>query len=183
MTPTEGAPEGLARTGRLFGGLFDDVRRRARWDASDWREGFHPNVVAAVLFLFFACVAPAVAFGGLMASLTGGAMGAIEMLVSTAACGVAYALFSGQPLTILGGTGPLLVFTALLYQLCARFGLPFLPTYACVDLWTAFFLLVLVATDASALIRHFTRFTDETFAALISLVFVAQAVTSIGASR
>ena len=40
------------------------------------------------------------------------------MLLSGAICGTVYALFSGQPLTIVGATGPLLVFESIIYQLC-----------------------------------------------------------------
>jgi hypothetical protein len=37
-------------------------------------------------------------------------MGAIESLLSGLVCGVTYSLFSGQPMTIVGSTGPVLVF-------------------------------------------------------------------------
>jgi hypothetical protein len=135
--------------------------------------------VASTLFLFFACLAPAVTFGGIMAQLTGNQIGPVEMLVASAACGIVYALFSGQPLIILGGTGPLLVFTAVLFRLCIDLQIPFLPTYAWVGLWTALLLLVLAATDASSLMRFFTRFTDEIFAALISTIFIYEAVKAL----
>lgn len=39
----------------------------------------------------------------------------------------------------------------------------------------ALFLLILVATDASALVGLITRFTEEAFATLISVVFIIQA--------
>jgi len=44
--------------------------------------------------------------------------GTMEMLLSGAICGTVYALFSGQPLTIIGATGPLLIFESIIYQLC-----------------------------------------------------------------
>jgi len=103
----------------------------------------------------------------------------VEMLVASAICGIVYALFSGQPLINLGGTGPLLVFTAILYRLCIDLQIPFLPTYAWVGLWTALLLLVLAATDASCLMRYFTRFTDEIFAALISIIFIYEAIKAL----
>ena len=36
------------------------------------------QVLSSIFFLFFACLAPAVAFGGLLGVVTGGAMGTIE---------------------------------------------------------------------------------------------------------
>jgi len=44
--------------------------------------------------------------------------GTMEMLLSGAICGTVYAIFSGQPLTIIGATGPLLIFESIIYQLC-----------------------------------------------------------------
>ncbi|MDP7206508.1 MAG: hypothetical protein QGH11_13115, partial [Pirellulaceae bacterium] len=151
----------LAYTGRLGGGLMGDVRRRLPHYWSDFRDGFHPKCLGSTLFLFFACLAPAVTFGGMMAIETGGQIGAVEMILASAICGTIYALFSGTPLIILGGTGPLLIFTAVLYGLCGKMDIAFLPTNAWVGLWSALFLLILSVTDASSLMRFFTRFIDE----------------------
>ena len=172
-------PTGLAYTGRLAGGLRADVARRLPHYVSDLRDGLHPKCAASVLYLFFACLAPAITFGGVIAVETGGQIGAVEMLVATAVCGVAYALLAGQPLIILGGTGPLLIFTAILYRLCGNLELPFLTTYAWVGIWSALLLVLLAVTDASCLMRYFTRFTDETFSALISIIFIHEAIKSL----
>jgi len=42
----------------------------------------------------------------------------MEMLVAGAICGFLYALFSGQPLTIVGATGPVLVFESIIFRIC-----------------------------------------------------------------
>lgn len=173
--------DGLVWTRRFAGGLIADVRRRLPNYASDFKDGLHPQSLASTLFLYFACLAPAVIFGGLMAKETGGSIGAVEMIVASAFCGIVYALISGQPLIILGGTGPLLVFTVILYELCQpdQLDIPFFPAYAWVGIWTAVFMVTLAVTDASCLMRFFTRFTDEIFAALISLIFIYKAVWSL----
>lgn len=44
-----------------------------------------------------------------------------------------------------------------------------------IGLWSAFFCLVLVATDASFLVQYFTRFTEEGFSCLISFIFIYDA--------
>jgi len=44
--------------------------------------------------------------------------GTIEMLLAGAICGFFYAIFAGQPLTIIGATGPLLVFESIVCYLC-----------------------------------------------------------------
>ncbi len=171
--------DGLTWTRRPFGGLLDDLRRRLPYYGSDFRDGLHPKVAGSALFLFFACLANAVAFGGLTGVVTGGEIGVVEMIVATAGGGILFALFSGQPLTILGGTGPIVIFTGLLYTSCRQLELPFLPVYAWVGLWSGLFMFILAATDASALMRFFTRFTDEIFAVLIAVIFIVEAVSSV----
>lgn len=171
--------EGLKWTGVPFGGIWNDIKRRLPHYKSDFVDGLNLKCASAVLFLFFACLAPAITFGGIMGAITEGHIGVVEMLVATAICGAIYALTSGQPLMILGGVGPLLVFTGILYELCVDWNLPFLPTYYWIGLWTALILVVLAASDASFLMRYFTRFTDEIFAALMSLIFIYEASRAI----
>lgn len=172
-------PDILQWTGRPMGGLRDDIARRWPLYASDFKDGLNAKVLASTLFLFFACLANALAFGALTGALTGNQIGIVEMLVVTAAGGVLFALFAGQPLTILGGTGPITIFTGLLYGLCLQQGLPFLTVYAWVGIWSGLLLLLCAFTDASALMKYFTKFTDEVFAALISVIFIYEAVNNI----
>jgi len=169
----------LEYSGQLFGGLKRDLLRRKACYVSDFRDGLRSKSLSSTLFLFFACLAPAVTFGGIMGIETAGQIGVVEMLVASAFCGIVYALCSGQPLIILGGVGPLLVFTGILYRLSTDMQLPFLPTYAWVGYWTALLLLILAVTDASCLMRYFTRFTDEIFSALMSLIFIYEALRAI----
>lgn len=171
--------QGLERTGRFCGGLIDDVKRRAPHYTSDFYQGFHPKVLASSLFMFFACLANAIAFGLLTSVATNGEIGTTEMLIVTAIGGVSFALFSGQPLTILGGTGPIVIFTGLLYVTCESAGIDFLPTYAWVGVWSGVLLIICAVTDLSYLMKYFTRFTDEIFAALVAVIFIVEAVKEV----
>ena len=171
--------DGLTYTGRFCGGIREDIARRLPHYVSDFTDGLDMKSIASTMFLFFACLAPALTFGGIMGIQTDGNIGVVEMLVASAACGIVYALFSGQPLIILGGVGPLLVFTAILYRLSTDMQLEFLPTYAWVGFWTGGILLLMAMTDASCLMRYFTRFTDELFSALMALLFIYEAVSAI----
>lgn len=44
--------------------------------------------------------------------------GAMEGILAGAICGVTFALFAGQPLTIILATGPMLVFESILFDFC-----------------------------------------------------------------
>jgi mannitol/fructose-specific phosphotransferase system IIA component (Ntr-type) len=177
--------DGLAYTGKFAGGLRLDIARRWKHYVADFLDGLHAKCVGSTLFLFFACLAPAVTFGGVMAVQTTPLgtnipeIGVVEMIVASAVCGIVFSLFAGQPLVILGGTGPLLVFTAILFRLCTDMELPFLASYGWVGLWSALFVIILSVTDASCLMKYFTRFTDEIFSALISLIFIYEAIKAL----
>ncbi|XP_029023339.1 sodium-driven chloride bicarbonate exchanger-like isoform X1 [Betta splendens] len=173
-----GGPE-LQRTGRFCGGLLLDVKRKAPHYLSDYTDAISLQCLASFLFLYCACMSPVITFGGLLGEATEGRVSAIESLFGASMTGIAYSLFAGQPLTILGSTGPVLVFEKILYKFCKEYGLSYLSLRACIGLWTAFFCLLLVATDASSLVCYITRFTEEAFAALICIIFIYEALEKL----
>ncbi|KAM9585602.1 electroneutral sodium bicarbonate exchanger 1-like, partial [Morphnus guianensis] len=177
-----GGPE-LQRTGRLFGGLTLDVKRKAPWFWSDFRDGLSLQCLASFLFLYCACMSPVITFGGLLGEATNGHISAMESLLGASMAGVVYSLFAGQPLTILGSTGPVLVFEKILYKFCKEYTLSYLSLRACIGLWTAFLCIVLVATDASCLVCYVTRFTEEAFASLICIIFIYEALEKLSHLR
>ncbi|XP_063756131.1 sodium bicarbonate cotransporter 3-like isoform X12 [Eleginops maclovinus] len=169
----------LQRTGRIFGGLFLDVKRKLPFYWSDIRDSLNLQCLASVLFLYCACMSPVITFGGLLGEATKGSISAIESLFGASLTGVAYSLFAGQPLTILGSTGPVLVFEKILFKFCTEYNLNYLSLRTSIGLWTAFLCLVLVATDASSLVCYITRFTEEAFAALICIIFIYEALEKL----
>ncbi|XP_028435569.1 sodium bicarbonate cotransporter 3 isoform X2 [Perca flavescens] len=169
----------LQRTGRIFGGLVNDVRRKAPFLWRDIRDAVSLQCLASVLFLYCACMSPVITFGGLLGEATKGNISAIESLFGASLTGVAYSMFAGQPLTILGSTGPVLVFEKILFKFCSDYGLSYLSLRTSIGLWTAFLCLLLVATDASSLVCYITRFTEEAFASLICIIFIYEALEKL----
>ncbi|KPU73965.1 uncharacterized protein Dana_GF14032, isoform J [Drosophila ananassae] len=170
---------GLSRTGRLFGGLINDVKRKAPWYLSDYKDAFSMQCVASWIFLYFACLSPIITFGGLLAEATGKHMAAMESLVSGFVCGMGYGFFSGQPLTILGSTGPVLVFESIIYEFCFKMGWDYMTFRFWIGMWVAGICIVLTAIDASALVCYITRFTEENFATLIAFIFIYKAIENV----
>uniref|UniRef100_A0A3P9IG16 Anion exchange protein n=1 Tax=Oryzias latipes TaxID=8090 RepID=A0A3P9IG16_ORYLA len=173
-----GGPE-LQRTGKFFGGFILDIKRKAPHYLSDYTDAISLQCLASFLFLYCACMSPVITFGGLLGEATEGRVSAIESLFGASMTGIAYSLFAGQPLTILGSTGPVLVFEKILFKFCKEYGLSYLSLRACIGLWTAFLCLLLVATDASSLVCYITRFTEEAFAALICIIFIYEALEKL----
>ncbi|XP_044944926.1 sodium bicarbonate cotransporter 3 isoform X5 [Mustela putorius furo] len=169
----------LQRTGRLFGGLILDIKRKTPFFLSDFKDALSLQCLASILFLYCACMSPVITFGGLLGEATEGRISAIESLFGASLTGIAYSLFAGQPLTILGSTGPVLVFEKILFKFCRDYQLSYLSLRTSIGLWTAFLCIVLVATDASSLVCYITRFTEEAFAALICIIFIYEALEKL----
>ncbi|XP_071539831.1 sodium-driven chloride bicarbonate exchanger isoform X20 [Panulirus ornatus] len=170
---------GLSRTGRLFGGFFNDIKRKKPWYLSDFKDAIAIQSIASFIFIYFACLTPIITFGGLLGEATENRIAAMESLVAGLICGVAYGFFSGQPLTILGSTGPVLVFETILYDFCKTMDWNYLSFRLWIGLWAGLILMILVAIDASALVCYITRFTEENFATLIAFIFIYKAVEKV----
>ncbi|XP_014212763.1 electroneutral sodium bicarbonate exchanger 1 isoform X2 [Copidosoma floridanum] len=170
---------GLSRTGKLFGGLINDIKRKAPFYISDFKDALAIQCVASFIFLYFACLSPIITFGGLLSEATGKNMAAMESLVSGFVCGIGYGFFSGQPLTILGSTGPVLVFETIVFEFCKKLSWNYMSFRFWIGSWIAFILIVLVAIDASAFVCYITRFTEENFATLIAFIFIYKAIENV----
>ena len=170
---------GLVRTGRLFGGLINDIKRKKKWYISDFTDGLHPQCISSFLFLFFANLAPIVAFGALLGKATHQRLATMEGLMAGLLSGVLFSLCAGQPLNMLGATGPVYVFEKILFELCESHGWNYLTLRLWVGVWCFTFLMLIVAFEASAWVCYITRFTEEMFAALVALIFIQSAVNNV----
>jgi len=157
-------------------GIVADFRRTILTHWTKEMSNLNQTVIATTFFLFFACIAPAITFGAIYAKATGNWIGAVEMITATAWCGIFYALVGGQPMMINGGTGPVLAFSGVLYSLSKSLDVPFLTFNAWVGLWVSVYLCISAFCDLNKIIHYATRFTDEVFALLISMIFIINAL-------
>uniref|UniRef100_A0A2K5DIR7 Anion exchange protein n=1 Tax=Aotus nancymaae TaxID=37293 RepID=A0A2K5DIR7_AOTNA len=176
--------EELIWTGRFFGGLCLDIKRKLPWFPSDFYDGFHIQSISAILFIYLGCITNAITFGGLLGDATDNYQGVMESFLGTAMAGSLFCLFSGQPLIILSSTGPILIFEKLLFDFSKGNGLDYMEFRLWIGLHSAVQCLILVATDASFIIKYITRFTEEGFSTLISFIFIYDAIKKmIGAFK
>ena len=134
---------GAEFTGKFAGGIVSDFKRRWAVYKSDWVDGLKAptKCLSATLFMYFACLGPAIAFGGLAYKETDGHVGAMEYLCSQALSGIIWAVFSGQPEIVLRPAGPQTVFLIELFKRCKAWRIDFLVTSAWVGVWTGIFML------------------------------------------
>ncbi|XP_042643397.1 band 3 anion transport protein isoform X6 [Tyto alba] len=178
----EPAPEDddpLRRTKRPFGGLVRDIRRRYPKYLSDIKDALNPQCLAAVIFIYFAALSPAVTFGGLLSEKTNGMMGVSELLISTCVQCVLFSLLSAQPLLVVGFSGPLLVFEEAFYSFCSNYGVEYIVGRVWVGFWLILMVLVVVACEGSFLVRYLSRYTQEIFSFLISLIFIYETFSKL----
>ncbi|CAE7680124.1 SLC4A9, partial [Symbiodinium necroappetens] len=152
-------------TGKLAGGLRLDIRRRAPLYCSDWTDAFMPEnfqkSVSSILFI--AALAPAITFGSRFLDGTNGQFGVMEMIMSTCISGLIFSTFSGQPLSILGATGPFLAYTLVVYDLAIAVDVEFMPFYFWTCMWCSLFTVLVAVFDLCALMKHVTMFSEDIF--------------------
>uniref|UniRef100_A0A8C6WFH6 Anion exchange protein 3 n=1 Tax=Neogobius melanostomus TaxID=47308 RepID=A0A8C6WFH6_9GOBI len=164
-----GGPGGgpLKRSGIPFGGLIHDIKRRFPHYLSDLKDAIDMQCLAAVIFIYFAALSPTITFGGLLADHFHGDSG--HPLLSA----------GGQPLLIIGFSGPLLVFEEAFYKFCQAQQFEYLTGRVWIGFWLIVIVLVLVAAEGSFMVRYISPFTQEIFAFLISLIFIYETFSKI----
>ncbi|XP_055630448.1 band 3 anion transport protein isoform X6 [Toxorhynchites rutilus septentrionalis] len=169
----------LEKTNRLWGGLINDIKRRYPMYMSDIKDGLNTETLAATIFMYFAALSTAITFGGLASDKTHNLIGISETLISASMVGLVFHLLSGQPLVIIGTTGPLLLFDEALNEFCIANNISFLTVRVYIGVWLAFISLVVSAFEGSVYVRLFTRFTQEIFSALITLIYIVETVMKL----
>ncbi|KAK1499769.1 hypothetical protein CTAM01_06963, partial [Colletotrichum tamarilloi] len=169
--------DGKLRPFRLLKEDFGNFRLRY---LSDWTV-FNQLVLASAVYVFFTNILPGITFASDLYVLTGESWGTIEVVFSTGLCGIIFALFSAQPLTILGVTGPFSVLAENIYTLCENsFKIPFLPFMAWSLIhsgWMHFLLAIFNAHDYT--MQYVTDFSADIFSLLNSVIYFHKAIREL----
>ncbi|XP_071413179.1 solute carrier family 4 member 11 isoform X4 [Pithys albifrons albifrons] len=166
-------------------GISDDIARRFPVYALDFTDGVIGNnkaigkYITTMIFLYFACLLPSIAFGSLNDENTRGAIDVRKTIVGQCIGGLLYALFSGQPLVVLLTTAPLALYINVIRGICDDYNLDFSAFYAWIGLWNSFFLVMYSLFNFSLLMKLFKRSTEEIIALFISITFVLDAIKGI----
>uniref|UniRef100_A0A8C3TW55 Solute carrier family 4 member 11 n=1 Tax=Catharus ustulatus TaxID=91951 RepID=A0A8C3TW55_CATUS len=166
-------------------GISDDIARRFPVYALDFTDGIIGNnkaigkYITTMIFLYFACLLPSIAFGSLNDENTRGAIDVRKTIFGQCIGGLLYALFSGQPLVVLLTTAPLAIYINVIQGICDDYHLDFSAFYAWIGLWNSFFLVIYSLFNFSLLMKLFKRSTEEIIALFISITFVLDAIKGI----
>uniref|UniRef100_A0A673JWL5 Anion exchange protein n=1 Tax=Sinocyclocheilus rhinocerous TaxID=307959 RepID=A0A673JWL5_9TELE len=179
LTPLKLEDDPLRRTGRLFGGLIRDAQRRYPKYISDFKDALNPQCMAAVIFIYFAALSPTITFGGLLGEKTEGLIGVSELIVATCIQGVLFCLLGAQPLLVVGFSGPILVFEEAFFSFCKGNNMEYLTGRVWIGFWLIIIVVVMVAFEGSFMVRFVSRFTQEIFSVLISLIFIYETFSKL----
>ncbi|TGZ85254.1 hypothetical protein EX30DRAFT_353296 [Ascodesmis nigricans] len=169
------------KTGALrpFRLLKEDIRNYRTRLRSDWY--FNQLILASAVYVFFTNLLPGITFSSDLYVKTDRNYGTIEVVLSTGICGIVFALFSAQPLTILGVTGPFCILSETIFDLCRdQFQIPYLPfmAWACLhSTWMHLLLAIFNAHDWT--MGYVTTFSTEIFSLLNSIIYFHKSIQEL----
>lgn len=173
MTPLSAARRHVGRLGR---GIINDFRARLPYYRSDFADAYNYRVVPLIVYVFFTNLLPAIAFAQDMFDRTSNAYGVNEVLLSLAMAGVVFGLFAGQPLCIVGVTGPVAIFSYTVYDIIQPRHTPFFPFMCWIYLWLMVLHVVAALCNWVRFMRIISKFLCEVFGFFICIVYCQKAV-------
>ncbi|ODV89590.1 hypothetical protein CANCADRAFT_27888 [Tortispora caseinolytica NRRL Y-17796] len=156
----------------IFKGMKNDIRLRLPYYRSDWTDAWNYRVIPATVYIFFTNLLPALAFSFDLYERTQHSFGVNEILLSTALSAVIFSLFSGQPLTIIGVTGPISVFNYTIYRIVEPMGVPYYPFTAWVYLWSMLMHFLIAMFNCVYALKYITRFSCDVFGIYNAILYI-----------
>jgi hypothetical protein len=163
-----------------FTGMQDDWNARWPLYADDWsRPQSISTVINATVYTFFIQLIPALIFAELMDDTTQGKLATAETLLSSAIIGIIYALFAGQPLTILGITGPVAILVGTSSKLAERFEAEYFCFFFWTCLWAGLLHMLTAMVGLVNLVWTVTPFTTQVFELFIAVTFLYASTSAL----
>lgn len=163
-----------------FDGIRSDLQKRLPVYISDWTDIFSFKIVSSSVFIFFTSIAPGVTFSLFLTETTNNEIGAIEILVATSLTGIIFSILGGQPLNILGVTGPVAILTAGIYTLANALEIKFFPFFAWSQVWAGLMHIIFACGNYCSLLKYVTEFSCDIFGVLVALIYLYTGFENIG---
>lgn len=160
----------------LFSGMVNDVKRRAPFFWSDWKDAWDYRVVPATVYMFFANILPALAFSLDMFEKTGMSYGVNEVLLASVLGSVVFSLLAAQPLVIVGVTGPITVFNYTVYDIITPRGTNYFAFMCWIGIWALIFHWILAITNSCNGLRYVTRFSCDIFGFYVAFIYLQKGI-------
>jgi boron transporter len=158
---------------QFFTGIKEDLAARIPLYKNDWFRVKNPcKVFNATIFAFVIQLVPALIFAELIERNTEGNLGTAETLLSSGIIGIIYAIFSGQPIVLVGITGPVSLLLGTSYGLAAKFDAEYFPFFFWICFWAGLLHILSAIIGLVSLVWKVTPFTSQIFEFFIAVTFI-----------
>ena len=161
-------------------GMKQDLNARLPFYKDDWKR---PNslfiVINATFFAFVVQLIPGLIFAELLDRQTKGSLAVAEVLLSAGIIGVIYALLSGQPLVLLGITGPVAILLGTSYGLAEQFDAEYFTFFWWLCIWTSIFHLITAMVGLVNFVWRITPFSSQIFEFFIAMSFIYESIRDL----
>lgn len=154
----------------------EDVAKRLPFYWSDWTDAWNYRVIPSVVYIFFANILPAIAFAQDMFDRTDGSFGLNEVLMSSAMGGVVFGLIGGQPLCIVGVTGPITIFIYTVFEIVVPKNVNFFAFMAWCNIWSFLMHVLIALLNGVRLMKYITQFSADIFGCFINIIYIEKGV-------
>jgi hypothetical protein len=96
----------------------------------------------------------------------------LEVMLSSAITGMIWSIIAGQPLVIVGVTGPVTILTISIYTMAKNWDINFISFYAWAQMWASLMHITLACVNFCDVIVLITRFSCEIFGCLIAIIYL-----------
>jgi len=93
-------------------------------------------------------------------------------LLSSAIIGIIYAIFAGQPIVIMGITGPVAILLGTSYSLTEKFDADYFPFFFWICIWAGLMHIISAMIGLVSLVWKVTPFTSQIFELFIAITFI-----------
>lgn len=157
-------------------GIRKDLKNRSGLYLSDWTDAWNYRVVPSTIYIFFANILPAIAFAQDMFDRTKGAYGVNEVLMGSAMGGIVFGLLGGQPLCIVGVTGPITIFNYTVFQIFEPRGVNYFALMTWICLWSFIMHSIIAIYDGVKYMKYVTKFSCDIFGLFINIIYIEKGV-------
>ncbi|ORY73385.1 HCO3 transporter family protein [Protomyces lactucae-debilis] len=173
---------------RPFSGMRNDLLLRRPWYISDWvgKEDVYKDaatiykVLSGTVRIFFINLLPALAYSLDMFYRTGDLWSTNEVLLASAIPACFFAIFSCQPLTIVGVTGLIDLFGYTTYNIVTvRYGVPYLEFMAWVGIWSALMHFAIAIFNWCDYMKYVTDFSSQAFGMYVGIIYILKGIELI----
>lgn len=171
-----GAERRKRRIPRLGAGIILDLQEKIPMYWEDWRDSWDYRVIPAVLDTYFSNLLPALAFAQDMFDRTENSYGVNEVLLSSGMAGIVFGVLSGQPLCIVGVTGPISIFNYTVYEIIRPLNTNYFGFMFWICIWSMILHLILAVSNAVFLLQYVTSFPCDVFGLFINVIYIEKGI-------